>query len=124
MRGRGDTQRRPASRRAALILSLVLLDGTGCSLVLMKRAPSGTVEPAPPFVECTSSLDTVGVDRVLGWTLLTAGGLAASVSVGYPPVLLGGLAAALAGGVLLLSSVYGRQAAVDCVGAFTISGIG
>jgi hypothetical protein len=116
MRRKGDTQRRPASRRTPLFFSLALLQSTGCSLLLMQRPPSGTLDPAPP-IECTSSRDTVAVDGVLGWSLLTAGGLAATVSVGYPPVLLGGLAAALAGGILLLSSEYGSQAAVDCVEA-------
>jgi len=88
--------------------------GTGCSLLLMQRPPSGPLEPAPP-IECTSSHDLSKADSTLGWTFMAVGGVAAGVSMGYPPLLWGGVASALVGALLLGSSFYGRQAATDCV---------
>jgi hypothetical protein len=102
-------------RTAATLVAVSLLaQGTGCSLLLMQRPPSGPLEPAPP-IECTSSHDLARADSILGWTFLAVGGVAAGASMGYPPLLWGGVASALAGALLLGSSFYGRQAATDCV---------
>jgi hypothetical protein len=99
---------------AILVAVSLLAQGAGCSLLLMQRAPSGPLEPAPP-IECTSSHDLARADTILGWTFLTVGGIAAGASMGYPPALWGAIASALAGALLIGSSYYGRQAATDCV---------
>lgn len=100
---------------AVLAASSLVVQGTGCSLLLMQRPPSGPLEPAPP-IECTSSHDLARADSILGWTFVGVGSVAAGASMGYPPLLWAGVATGLVGVLLLGSSFYGRQAATDCVG--------
>ena len=112
---------RMPSRFVALVGSLAILHGTGCSWIFIQKPPPDAVEATPP-VECSSSGEYPLIDTIAGWSLVAGGTLGALYGF-LPTVLAGdapwpvawaGLAAIVAGGLLVRASYDGFDTTRDC----------